>query len=101
MGTFTVIFLSFSAVLLIYLLFRRLFAMFAESELRKSRCARISRDSVEIYARGESLEYCLRLALTLNRRTVVFVKKDGSDAELSGYIAEAMQRYYDFEIRYI
>lgn len=99
MGNFTVIFLSFSAVLLIYLLFRRLFAAFAESELRKCRNVRFCEDRVEIYAQGESLEYLLRLALALPQRTVVYVSS-GAEAELARFIAETMQKYYDFEIRY-
>lgn len=100
MEYFAVIFLSLALVFLFYLLFRRLFALMAESELRKCRCARVFHDRVEIFARGESLEYYLRSALFLRdeKRITVFV---AGDDEESAYIAEAMQRLYDFEIRYI
>ena len=93
------IFLCSAIVFLGYLLFRRLFARAAESELRKCRYARISGESVELFARGESLEYYLRAALCLPwAKITVFVEK--SDEE-SAYIAETMKKYYDFEIIYI
>ena len=98
MGTFTVIFLSSAAVYFAYLLFRRLFALAAESELRKSRYVRLSREGAEIFARGESLEYLLRAALFLPcGKVTVYVSREDEE---SSYIAEAMQKYYDFEIRY-
>jgi hypothetical protein len=97
MVTFAVIFLSFAALLLFYLLFRSLFVLFAERELRKCRNVRFSTSGVEIFAYGESLEYCIRAAILLGEKTTVFVAE--SDEE-SAYIAEAMQKYYDFEIIY-
>jgi hypothetical protein len=95
--TFALVFLSFFAVLLVYLLFRSLFAYLAESELRKCRYVKISTDSVEIFAQGESLEYYLRAALFLGARVTVYVAE--GDGE-SAYIAESMKKYYDFEIIY-
>jgi hypothetical protein len=97
MVTFAVIFLSFVVVLLFYLLFRRLFAFFAEGELRKCRNVRFSTEGVEIFARGESLEYLIRSAILLGEKITVCV--ENGDEE-SAYIAEAMRRYYDFEIIY-
>jgi hypothetical protein len=91
------IFLSFLSILIICLLFRSLFVRAAEKELRKCRNVRISTDGVEIFAEGESLEYCIRAAILLGEKTTVFVAE--SDEE-SAYIAEAMQKYYDFEIIY-
>ena len=98
MGAFTVIFLSFCVVLLFYLLFRSLFAHIAESELRKCRNTRFSSGGVEIFAEGESLEYCIRAAIMLPRYKITVFVKNGD--EESAYIAETMSRYYDFEIRY-
>ena len=97
MEYFAVIFLSFALVFLVYLLFRRLFAYMAEGELRKCRNVRFSTRGVEIFAVGESLEYCLRSAILLGEKITVYVAE--SDEE-SAYIAEAMQKYYDFEIVY-
>jgi len=97
MEAFTVIFLSFVFVVLCYLLFRRLFALEAESELRKCRSVRFSTDGVEIFAHGENLEYCLRAAILLGEKITVYVTEGDEE---SAYIAEAMHRYYDFEIVY-
>ena len=97
MVTFAVIFLSFAALLLFYLLFRSLFALFAERELRKCRNVRFSTSGVEIFACGESLEYCIRASALLGERITVYVSA-GDDE--SRYIAEAMRRCYDFEIVY-
>ncbi len=69
----------------------------AEGELRKCRSVRFSGGGVEIFARGESLEYCLRSAILLGEKITVYVA-DGD--EESAYIAEAMRKYYDFEIVY-
>ena len=95
--TFAVIFLSFLLVLLFYLLFRSLFARAAERELQKCRNVRFSTDGVEIFARGESLEYCIRSALLLGKKITVYVAYGDEE---SAYIAEAMRKYYDFEIIY-
>ena len=97
MVTFAVIFLSLVLILLFYLLFRRLFAGAAESELRKCRNVRFSTRGVEIFAEGESLEYCIRAAALLGERITVYVAE--GDGE-SAYIAEAMRKYYDIEIVY-
>ena len=98
MKYFAIIFLSFAGVWFIYLLFRRLFARAAESELRKCRYVRLSENGAEIFARGESLEYLLRAALFLPcGKVTVYVSREDEE---SSYIAEAMQKYYDFEIRY-
>ena len=77
--TFALIFLSFFAILLFYLLFRSLFAIMAESELRKCRYVRISTERVEIFARGESLEYYLRAAVFIGARVTVYVA-EGDEA---------------------
>ncbi len=97
MVTFAVIFLSFVLILLIYLLFRSLFALFAERELQKCRNVRLSTDGVEIFAQGESLEYCIRSAILLGEKITVYVAEGDEE---SAYIAEAMRKYYDFEIVY-
>lgn len=99
MKAFTVIFLSFSAVFLAYLLFRRLFAFWAESELQKSRYVLFSTNGVEIFAKGESLEYYVRVALALPYAKITVYVTEGD--EESAYIAESMKKYYDFEIRYL
>lgn len=95
--TFAVIFLSFVLILLIYLLFRSLFAFFAERELQKCRNVRFSTGGVEIFAVGESLEYCIRAAMLLGEKITVYVAEGDEE---SAYIAEAMRKYYDFEIIY-
>ena len=95
--TFAVIFLSFLLVLLIYLLFRSLFALIAERELRKSRNVRFSTDGVEIFARGESLEYYIRSAALTGEKITVYVAYGDEE---SAYIAESMRKYCDFEIIY-
>ena len=95
--TFALIFLSFFAIVLFYLLFRSLFAIMAESELRKCRYVRISTERVEIFARGESLEYYLRAAVFIGARVTVYVAEGDEE---SAFIAESMQKYYDFEIIY-
>ena len=97
MEYFAVIFLSFALVLLAYLLFRRLFAYMAEGELRKCRSVRFSTRGVEIFAEGESLEYCIRASMLLGQNVTVYVAEGDEE---SAYIAEAMQKYYDFEIVY-
>jgi hypothetical protein len=97
MEYFAVIFLSLALVSLIYLLFRRLFAFFAEGELRKCRNVRFSTEGVEIFARGESLEYLIRSAILLGEKITVYIENNDEE---SAYIAEAMRRYYDFEIIY-
>jgi hypothetical protein len=97
MVTFAVIFLSFAFIWLTYLLFRSLFARGAEKELQKCRSVRFSTEGVEIFARGESLEYCIRSALLLGKKITVYVSKGDEE---SAYIVEAMRRYYDFEIVY-
>ena len=95
--TFVLVFLSFFAILLFYLLFRSLFAIIAESELRKCRYVKISTNRVEIFARGESLEYYLRAAIFIGARVTVYVAEIDEE---SAFIAEAMRKYYDFEIIY-
>ena len=98
MKYFAIIFLSFAGVWFIYLLFRRLFARAAESELRKCRYVRLSENGAEIFARGESLEYYLRAALFLPYEKITVYVASGD--EESAYIAETMKKYYDFEIIY-
>ena len=97
MVTFAVIFLSFSIVLLTYLLFRSLFALFAERELQKCRNVRFSTEGVEIFAEGDSLEYCIRAALLLGEKITVYIAQGDEE---SAYIAEAMRNYCDLEIIY-
>ena len=95
--TFAVIFLSFLLVLLFYLLFRSLFALAAERELQKCRNVRFSTDGVEIFAQGDSLEYYIRSAALIGEKITVYVAYGDEE---SAYIAEAMRKYYDFEIIY-
>jgi hypothetical protein len=93
---FAFVFLSFAAILLVYMLFRRAFSVFAYSELRKSGCARFCGGAVELFARGESLEYLLRLALALPDVNIRVYIAEGD--EEAACIAEIMGRFYDFEI---
>lgn len=97
MVTFAVIFLSFAALVLFFLLFRSLFAHMAESELRKCRSVRFSTHGVEIFADAESLEYCIRASALLGKKITVYVTRGDGEA---AYIAESMRKYYDFEIVY-
>ncbi len=92
---FTVIFLSFTAVWIVYAVSQSLFGAFAERELRKSKNVRFAGDAVEIFAESESFEYLLRLALALPSHTIrVYIGED----EEARCIAEVFERFYDFEI---
>jgi hypothetical protein len=51
---------------------------------------------VELFARGESLEYLLRLALALPDVNIRVYIAEGD--EEAACIAEIMGRFYDFEI---
>ena len=97
MVTFAVIFLSLIFVFLVFLLFRSLFACMAEKELQKCRNVRFSTDCVEIFADGESLEYCIRASALIGKHITVYVAYGDEE---SAYIAEAMRKYYDLEIIY-
>ncbi len=92
---FTVIFLSFTAVWVVYAVSQRLFCKFAERELRKSKNVRFAEDAVEIFAEGEGFEYLLRLALALPDTKIRVYLSDDEEARC---IAEIFERFYDFEI---
>ncbi|MGN1095409.1 MAG: hypothetical protein ACI4QR_03375 [Eubacteriales bacterium] len=103
MGLFADIFVSFIAVLLLYVLFRTAFSLFAEKELENSAVRRIN-DTFVIYAAPESLEYYLRMSLLLDRHTKVIVNidKNAPDSEELSFIAGNLSKKSDnIKIRYI
>ena len=98
MGIFTVIFLSFTALLFIYLLFY----IFAKREIDRSDEVRKKGNEVYISARAQSLEYLLRMAVASQAdRIIVYININAADAKESESIALDFSHNEKYvEIRY-
>lgn len=92
MNLCAVIFFSAFAVVCVYFIFRALFSAFARREIAKSKVVRKRKDTFQIYADANSLEYYIRMASAVKPEMNIIVNIDQrlSDAKEQEFIAQRL-----------
>jgi hypothetical protein len=96
MNTWHYVFFCTAVISVVYLLLHWFCLKIARKDLLDENVARLQEDSIEIYARVESLEYYIRCALSVADgaplRIVVVIAKDDPRRNEMMAIAETMRR---------
>lgn len=104
MELFVIILVSALALVFLYVIYKKLFFDFAKKEIEKSSVIKRKDDTFVIYANKESLEYYIRMARGLGRKTkvIINIEKNSADTEELTYIARVCSgRAGNITIHYI